>query len=287
MLDTPAPVIGASGSVCALIGGFIALFPRSRIRILLIFLVIGIFEIGSLWVVGFYVLVDFVGWVGPSGSSVAYIAHIAGYLYGFILAITLLLLKIIRSEDFDILFLWKQSRRRAAFRSSIAQKGAAPWEAPGAAPKQAPEEPVDPEAEAKAAQLSTARQGVIRLVRESCFEEAGTEYEALLELDPQAVLPETMQLDLANRLYATGDRLISAKVYERFLERYPRSSNAHEVQLILGLIYARVLERPEEAQALLMEAVEELDDEAHRSLANTLLKELVERGRSPGTEPTA
>ncbi|HBZ96915.1 MAG TPA: rhomboid family intramembrane serine protease, partial [Phycisphaerales bacterium] len=28
MMETAAPVIGASGSVCALIGGFIALFPR-------------------------------------------------------------------------------------------------------------------------------------------------------------------------------------------------------------------------------------------------------------------
>ena len=42
MMETAAPVIGASGSVCALIGGFIALFPRSRIRILLLFIMIGV-----------------------------------------------------------------------------------------------------------------------------------------------------------------------------------------------------------------------------------------------------
>ena len=282
MSETAAPVIGASGSVCALIGGFIALFPHSRIRILLLFIVIGVFEVGSLWVVGFYVLIDFVGWVAPSGSTTAYVAHISGYLYGFMLAMLMLAIGMLKSDDFDMLFLWRQARRRAAYRRTLDRQP------PGLANVQAQPAPeavkkVSPKEVIRLQAISMARTSILRLVRAGQYDEAGEVYNELLSLDPHAVLSEEVQLDLANRLYADGDRTVAAMAYERFLEHYPRSTQADEVKLILGLLFTRVLDRPSEAKALLDDVVESLDDGSHRSLAITLLDEL--GGSTPEPSP--
>lgn len=286
MMETVAPVIGASGSVCALIGGFIALFPRSRIRILLLFLIIGVFEVGSLWVVGFYVLLDFVGWVAPSGSATAYVAHIAGYFYGFLLAMLLLAIGVLKSDDFDMFFLWRQARRRATFRSSLKESGGSTWDTPKPGSPVANEPAVkriDPKEALLLQKISDAKAGVLKLIRESRFEEAGAAYNEALTLDPHAVLGERMQLDLANRLYAVGDRTVAALAYERFLEHYPHSKEADEVKLMLGLLFTRDLQRPNEARELLSEVIASLDDGTHRSLARTLLLELGQPGMEPGT----
>ncbi len=273
MMETAAPVIGASGSVCALIGGFIALFPRSRIRVLLLFIMIGVFEIGSLWVVGFYVLIDFVGWVAPSGSTTAYVAHIAGYLYGFLLAVLLLGIGLLKSDDFDMVYLWRQARRRAAFRRTIRQHPSGTWDTT-ATPTSPPVVKLSPQEQARRRSIGDARARIHGLIRRGQFDEAGVAYRDLLGIDPDAVLSEQPQLDLANRLYAEGDRAVAAAAYERFLEHYPRSPQNHEVTLILGLLYTRILDRPGEARALLDDVVSKLDDDGHRSLANALLAEL-------------
>ncbi|MAB82512.1 MAG: hypothetical protein CMJ24_03630 [Phycisphaerae bacterium] len=275
MLETSAPVIGASGSVCALIGGFIALFPRSRIRILLLFLIIGVFEVGSLWVVGFYVLIDFVGWVAPSGSSTAYVAHISGYLYGFILAMLMLSIGILKSDDFDMLFLLRQARRRAAFRSTMRGSTATAWDTPNTAASKKPAvKRVDPKEVIRLQKIAELRGSIMRMIRETRFKEAGRIYRELLALDPLATLNETAQLDLANRLYADGERNIAAAAYERFLESYPRSSQADEIRLMLALMFTRELDRPEEARTLLADALPSIKSDSHRTLARTLLDEL-------------
>lgn len=283
MLETAAPVIGASGSVCALIGGFIALFPRSRIRILLLFLIIGVFEVGSLWVVGFYVLIDFVGWVAPSGSSTAYVAHISGYLYGFILAMLMLSFGMLKSDEFDMLFLWRQARRRAAFRSTMSGGAATTWDTPNAAgpDRTPPTRRADPKEVIRLQRIGELRSSIMRMLRESRFKEAGTIYRELLTIDPLATLNETAQLDLANRLYAGGERDVAAAAYERFLEKYPRSAQADEIRLMLALMFTRELDRPDDARTLLETALPSITSESHRTLARTLLDEL----GHPDTEP--
>lgn len=285
MMETVAPVIGASGSVCALIGGFIALFPRSRIRVLLLFIIIGIFEIGSLWVVGFYVLLDLVGWVAPSGSATAYIAHIAGYLYGFLLAMLLLAVGLLKSDDFDMFFLWRQSRRRAAFRSSLKGGGSSTLDnsTPDANALVPGIKRVDPKEVLRLQKISEAKAVVLKLMRESSFNEAGSAYNDVLTLDPHAVLGDRMQLDLANRLYADGDRTIAALAYERFLEHYPMSTETNQVKLMLGLLFTRELHRPNEARELLSDVVTSINDESHRTLAQNLLAELGPPGAEPAT----
>ncbi|MCH2148792.1 MAG: rhomboid family intramembrane serine protease, partial [Phycisphaerales bacterium] len=195
MIDSPAPVIGASGSVCALIGGFIALFPRSRIRLLVLFFIIGIFEVASLWVVGFYVLIDFIGWVGPSDSPVAYVAHFAGYLYGFFLALLLLMMKVLPTDDFDVLHLLRQKRRRAQWKQAVkhAQPGVL-------------EQPRTTDSKAQQ-RINDLRTELNQQIRREDWAGAAAGWTALCKADDAVCLPEASQLELANRLFATDHRL--------------------------------------------------------------------------------
>ncbi|MBM44028.1 MAG: hypothetical protein CMJ36_03315 [Phycisphaerae bacterium] len=271
MMDTAAPVIGASGSVCALIGGFIALFPRSRIRLLILFFIIGIFEVGSLWVVGFYVFIDFIGWVAPSDSSVAYIAHLAGYLYGFLLALVLLATRVIKSDDFDMLYILRQKKRRAEWKRVVTSA-----EAPsGAIP--ARELPVEHRDES-----AGLRARLRKHIRDQDWTGAAEAWRDYVDELPEGSLPEEEQLELANRLLAAGHRAEAATAYERVLANYPGSSQMQEVELMLGMLYARNLQRPDDAKPLLEKALKQLQDVQQRALAQTLLDEL----QGTGTEPT-
>jgi len=274
MMETAAPVIGASGSVCALIGGFIALFPRSKIRLLILFFIIGIFEIGSLWVVGFYVFIDFVGWVAPSDSSVAYIAHLGGYLYGFLLAIVLLATKVLRSDDYDVLFLLRQKKRRAEWKRVVSST-----ESPSGVLPVPP--PADREVETD--ESAGLRTRLRKCIREKDWPGAASAWTEYIEEVPEGALPEELQLELANRLFAADQRCEAATAYEQFLSNYSTSSQVQEVELMLGMLYARNLHRPDDAQPLLEKALNQLKDEQQRTLARTLLDEL----RGPETEPTS
>ena len=113
-----APVIGASGAVAAVSGAFLALFPRAHIRVLIVFFMIGFVSIPAMWFIGFYFLVDLLSqttaMLGANRSNVAYAAHLAGYAYGFSVAVLLLATRVLPRRDFDIFYLFTQARRRAA-----------------------------------------------------------------------------------------------------------------------------------------------------------------------------
>lgn len=83
------PVLGASGAIAAVMGAFIVRFPRDRIRTLLFFLIFfRVTYIPAALLIGFWFLIQ----VFNAGSvaevrtgGVAYLAHIAGFLFGVIL----------------------------------------------------------------------------------------------------------------------------------------------------------------------------------------------------------
>ena len=128
---TPSPVIGASGSIAGVTGAFLALFPRSRIKILFFFFLIGVYNIPALWFIGFYFVIDLLrqagSFFGGGGSNVAYMAHLSGYVYGFGVGFALLALRILKREEFDVFYLFTQARRRAAFRAASQEGPAGMW----------------------------------------------------------------------------------------------------------------------------------------------------------------
>ena len=85
------PVIGASGAVAAVMGGYLLLFPKARIDILFIFIIIfKIIPIRAWVVLGiWFVLQLYNGLAVPASvSSVAYWAHIGGFIFGVIAIFT-------------------------------------------------------------------------------------------------------------------------------------------------------------------------------------------------------
>ena len=82
------PVLGASGAIAAVMGAFVVTFPRDRIRtVLWILIFIRVTYIPAIFLIGFWFLMQVVnlGSVAEVRTGgVAYLAHIAGFLFGVI-----------------------------------------------------------------------------------------------------------------------------------------------------------------------------------------------------------
>ena len=295
------PIIGASGSIAGVTGAFLALFPRSRIQIFIFFFFVGIISVPSLWFIGFYIAIDVLrqlgDFLGRGGSNVAYMAHLAGYVYGFAIGFVLLATRILKREEFDVFFLLTQARRRAEFRRSNQHGPAGVWDSAQAdtgkrLARQAAKTPPPTPADEQRAEL---RARINRLLAAGDLGEAANLYRQLLAAAPAppatpaargrdddhpdaaltaTVLAEQGQLDVASQLYAEGAHSDAARAYELLIQNYPGSSKADEVRLILGLLYTRHLNLPQRARELIQQARPRLRDEGQSRLADQLLAEL-------------
>jgi membrane associated rhomboid family serine protease len=84
------PSLGASGAIAAVMGAFIVTFPRDRIRTLLFFLIfIRVTYIPAVFLIGFWFLMQIFNFGAVAEvhtGGVAYLAHIAGFLFGVVTA---------------------------------------------------------------------------------------------------------------------------------------------------------------------------------------------------------
>jgi len=81
------PNLGASGAIAGVLGAYILLFPQGKIRVLA-----GqqVTQVPALIVIGLWIVLQFFSGVGSIASAaqtggVAYIAHVGGFLAGFVL----------------------------------------------------------------------------------------------------------------------------------------------------------------------------------------------------------
>ncbi len=86
-LGSNVPNLGASGAIAGVLGAYILLFPRGRVRVLQGQQVI---QLPALIVIGIWIVLQLFSGIGSiSGTSqtggVAYMAHIGGFLAGFVL----------------------------------------------------------------------------------------------------------------------------------------------------------------------------------------------------------
>lgn len=80
--------VGASGAIAGVMGGYLLMFPKAKVDILLILIVFfKIFPVPSWIMLGLWFVLQLLGGVGsdPSGGGVAYWAHAGGFIIGFIL----------------------------------------------------------------------------------------------------------------------------------------------------------------------------------------------------------
>ena len=86
------PTVGASGAIAGVMGGYLLLFPKARVDVLLILIVIfRIIPIPAFVVLAVWFVLQFAGSVGadPNVGGVAYWAHTSGFIAGFLLTIPL------------------------------------------------------------------------------------------------------------------------------------------------------------------------------------------------------
>jgi membrane associated rhomboid family serine protease len=268
VITSAAPVLGASGSVAGVTGAYLALFPLSRVVVLIVFFFITFIELSSITVVGIYVVWNIFGQF-TGGGSVAYTAHLGGYLFGFVVGMGLLLARLLPREPSDFLALIEQKRRQQQFRR-LSRGGYNPWDTPKAG------EPGGPAAKPPTAEeqaLMERRSEITDAHRRGDVALAADRYAALIDDQPDQVMSQQQQLDLANHLMREGRYDEAAQAYELFLSHFPSYPNLQQVRLILGLIYARYLDRPDRARQLLAEAEGRLDSE-EQALARQVMAEL-------------
>jgi membrane associated rhomboid family serine protease len=84
---SPIPEIGASGAIAGVLGGYIVLFPRAKVKTLIfIWYFIRIADISAVWVLGLWFVLQVAnGFTAYGQSDVAFFAHIGGFIAGAIL----------------------------------------------------------------------------------------------------------------------------------------------------------------------------------------------------------
>jgi len=84
------PCLGASGAIAAVMGAFLVMYPRDRIRSLLIILIfVRVTYIPAVLLIGVWFLIQLldVGAVATvQTGGVAYLAHVGGFLFGVVTA---------------------------------------------------------------------------------------------------------------------------------------------------------------------------------------------------------
>jgi membrane associated rhomboid family serine protease len=81
------PSLGASGAISAVLGGYILLFPRRRVRVLLGFFLVAVPAVVAIGLWFLFQLVSGIGMLGAGAQEggVAYAAHIGGFVAGLLL----------------------------------------------------------------------------------------------------------------------------------------------------------------------------------------------------------
>lgn len=90
MIGTPERVvIGASGAVAAIIGAYVALFPRAKLGIVVpLGLFLEFIRAPASILIGIWVALQVVyAYIGPAFGAVAWSAHVAGFLFGVFFAL--------------------------------------------------------------------------------------------------------------------------------------------------------------------------------------------------------
>jgi len=81
--DSAVPMVGASGAIGGVMGAYVLLFPRARIRT---FAFLFFFDVPAFFMLGYWFLLQLAGGAIPSeGGGVAFWAHVGGFLAGLLL----------------------------------------------------------------------------------------------------------------------------------------------------------------------------------------------------------
>lgn len=87
-LGSDIPQLGASGAIAGVLGAYVLLFPQRRITVMAGY---GITQMPALFVIGFWFVLQLFSGIGSIGAAadtggIAFMAHVGGFVAGYILA---------------------------------------------------------------------------------------------------------------------------------------------------------------------------------------------------------
>ena len=254
-----APVIGASGSVCSVTAAFLVLAPKTHIRVLFVFFLIGFIQIPSILFVVFFVMIDTFGLIsnslGVNNDPTAWVVHLGGYSIGFLVSFLLLKTKIVSSSEFDLPAMLVQLKRRRTYAKVVEQSSNL---------KIRSADPLTPEQIAKAT--------ITDCIAKHQYEEAYEIFETSIVNYKNFKLDQNSITLLGNWLLSHNYIEEGCKVFEQYLKHWSDSEAAKDIALLLAAKYLRSLGLKEKGKSIIEDYKDQFT-EKHRSLIDELVKE--------------
>lgn len=291
-MTSQQPVLGASGAIAGVTTAYLVLFPRSEVTTFYWFwFYVGTLHLRALLLIGLKIIL----WdniISPRISAgvyeeVAVSAHIAGYLFGFVVCMVLLLIRALPRDQFDILALFKRFRQRQQFKAAFADPNARARATFGRVAQPVSPvtgRPIEAEPSVAETEILRIRGDIAKSIAEGDYAGAADRYEQLLLRDPDQCLPRRNMLTIANQFVTMGRYPQAAAAYEKHLKAYPKDSDILQIKFLLGIIYAKYLRQYEAAERFLRESADRLTDPAQRQQASEWLATvLAATGQDPAT----
>jgi membrane associated rhomboid family serine protease len=260
-------LVGASGAIAGVTTAYLALFPRSRVTVLIVFFLITTIEVPALLLIGVKVVLwdNIIAPGAGAAGNVAYSAHLAGYLFGFLGASMMLAVRAIPRDHFDMLGLIDRWNRRRAFRSTMADPNARRQATFGTVARHvAPtsqQQKLDAE---RYDRVTDLRYQISELLESGDMQGAAAMYEKLVEIDPGQCLPAQQQVLVARAFFALNKIPQAANAFTIYLAHYRDGYEANDIRLLLGILYARDLQQYNKADELLTETLSKVQDSQRR-----------------------
>ena len=257
------PCLGASGAIAAVTTAFLVLYPRAYVTVFYwLWFYVGTMQVQALLLIGLKIIL----WdniLAPSLThgegdmvQVAYSAHVAGYLFGFVVASLMLVFRALPRDQYDIIALAKRYYQRQQFRAAMATPEARARATYGRVAR--PINDVSIASDPPPGPGWELRGEIADLLSRREYTAAAHKYEQLMIEYPETGLPRKQLLEVANQLMALQRYPQAAGAYERFVKSYPADGEVDQVKLILGIIYAKYLQQSESATRYLRDCLQRL-----------------------------
>lgn len=268
------PAMGASGAVAAVTGAYLVLFPQTLITVFYWFLYfINTIEIPALYFIGFK-LIFWDNIAERSMPNVAYDAHLSGYAFGILAMLIMLASGLISSSHLDLWAMIKRWNQRRRYRD-VVSSGYDPFTGLTTAKQINVKEVKKTAAQQKQEEtIKQLRSEITSRMMQHNLPAAAEVYLELIKLDSEQVLPRQHLLDIANQLAGENKHTESAQAYEKFLVHYSNYEYIEQVELMLGILYSRYLNKPKLAIKHLQTAAQKLSEPGQIKMCNEELAKL-------------
>jgi membrane associated rhomboid family serine protease len=266
------PTLGASGAIAAVTGAYLVLFPQTLITVLYWFYIIGTTEVPALYFIVFkMILID--NLIVRYTRNVAYDAHLAGYAFGIASMLGLLATGLISISNFDLWAMVKRWNRRRHY-YDVVSNGYDPFTGEARTKRIEVREIKDAAQQQNEEKIKELRNEISSRIAQRNLTSAAQIYLEIMELDSEQLLPRQHLLDIANQLASDNNSAEAAHAYEQFLTHYSNYEYAEQVELMLGILYSRYLDKPELAVKHLQTASEKLSDPSQLKMCRDELARL-------------